>query len=188
MNDFSTASPDNHQASHKAVSFLHSINTALGKIETGLLCLIVAMMLGLAILKIVLRYGFQTSLLWSDIVLQHLTLWLCLLGAALATCERRHISIDVLSRILPAKITRWSNLIVDCLALVVVGILAYYGFDFVGDEQSSEAILIGNIPLWWAKSIIPVGFVLIGIHLVLQISIHLTNNEHALDVSKGAPE
>ena len=121
-------------------------------------------------------------------MLQHLTLWLCLLGAALATCERRHISIDVLSRILPEKITRWSNLIVDCLALIVVGILAYYGFDFIGDEQSSEAILIGNIPLWWAKSIIPVGFVLIGIHLVLQISIHLTDSEQALDVSKGAPE
>ncbi len=189
MDDLSTANPDNHQASRKEVAFLHSINTTLGKIETSLLCLIVAMMLGLAILKIVLRYGFQTSLLWSDIVLQHLTLWLCLLGAALATCERRHISIDVLSRILPEKITRWSNLTVDCLALIVVGILAYYGFDFLVDEQSSEAILFGNIPLWWAKSIIPVGFVLIGIHLILQIGIHLTGGEQPLDDdSKGAPK
>ena len=188
MDDFSTASSENQQLPRKVVSFLHSINTALGKVETSLLCLIIAMMLGLAILKIVLRYGFQTSLLWSDIMLQHLTLWLCLLGAALATCERRHISIDILSRILSEKITRWSNLIVDCLALIVVGILAYYGFDFLIDEQSSEAILIGNIPLWWAKSIIPVGFVLIGIHLVLQIGIHLTSSEQALDVSKGAPK
>lgn len=187
MSDSSSASSENGQARSKAVSVLHSINTALGKIETGLLCLIIAMMLGLAILKIVLRYGFQTSLLWSDIVLQHLTLWLCLLGAALATCERRHISIDVLSRILPENITRWSNLIVDCLALIVVGILAYYGFDFLGDEQSSEAKLIGNIPLWWAKSIIPVGFVLIGIHLVLQIGIHLRISGQVSDISKGEP-
>ena len=63
-------------------------------------------------------------------MLQHLTLWLCLLGAALATCERRHISIDVLSRILSKRITRWSNFIIDCLALIVVGILAHYGFVF----------------------------------------------------------
>jgi TRAP-type C4-dicarboxylate transport system permease small subunit len=187
MRDSSTASSEDQQSAHKVVSALHSINTALGKVETGLLCLIIAMMLGLAILKIVLRYGFQTSLLWSDIMLQHLTLWLCLIGAALATCERRHISIDVLSRILPEKITRWSNLIVNCLALIVVGILAYYGFDFLIDEQSSEATLIGNIPLWWAKSIIPVGFVLIGIHLVLQIGILLTNSGQSPDVSKGAP-
>lgn len=187
MNDLSKASAKPPQVQHNTISVLQRINVRLGKIETGLLCLIIAMMLGLAILKIVLRYGFQMSLAWSDTMLQHLTLWLCFLGAALATCERRHISIDVLSRILPEKITNWSNLIVDCLALIVVGILAYYGFDFVIDEQSSEAVLIGNIPLWWAKSIIPVGFVLIGLHFALQIGIRLANRGAVSEVSKGGP-
>ena len=154
-------------------SLLENINTGLGKIETGALCLIILMMLGLALLKIALRYVFNTSLLWSDAMLQHLTLWLCFFGAALATCERRHISIDVLNRILPERITRWSNLSVDCLALIVVGILAYYGFIFLADEQLSEAVLIGKVPLWWAKAIIPYGFVLIGVHLALQIGIRL---------------
>ena len=118
-------------------------------------------------------------------MLQHLTLWLCLLGAALATCERRHISIDVLSRILPENITRWSNLVVDCLALIVVGILAYYGFVFLHDEQLSEAVLIGSVPLWWAKAIIPYGFVLIGIHLLLQIGIYLTGGEQTPNTIEG---
>lgn len=166
-------------------SVLQNINTFLGKIETGLLCLIIAMMLGLAILKIVMRYVFSASLLWSDIMLQHLTLWLCLLGAALATCERRHISIDVLSRILSKNITRWSNLIIDCLALIVVGILAYYGFIFLHDEQLSDAVLIGSVPLWWAKTIIPYGFVLICIHLVLQIGIHLTGDDQTPSTAEG---
>ena len=166
-------------------SFLQNINTLLGKIETGFLCLVIAMMLGLAILKIVMRYVFSASLLWSDMMLQHLTLWLCFLGAAVATCERRHISIDVLSRILPEKITRWSNLIIDCLALIVIAILAYYGFIFLHDEQLSEAVLIGSVPLWWAKTIIPYGFVLIGVHVALHIGIHLTGREHASDTVEG---
>ena len=170
------------------ISFLQSVNTFLGKVETGALCLIIAMMLGLAILKIVMRYIFSASLLWSDIMLQHLTLWLCFFGAALATCERRHISIDVLSRILPGKVTRWTNLAVDCVALVVVGILAYYGFLFLGDEQSSEAVLIGSVPLWWAKTIIPYGFVLIGIHVVLQMGIHLTDSGDTPDAVEGESE
>lgn len=169
-------------------AFLQNANTFLGKVETGALCLIVAMMLGLAILKIVLRYVFSTSLLWSDIMLQHLTLWLCFFGAALATCERRHISIDVLSRILPGSVTRWTNLVIDCIALVVVGILAYYGFLFLGDEQSSEAVLIGSVPLWWAKTIIPYGFVLIGVHVVLQIGIHLTGSADTPDAIEGEPD
>ena len=166
-------------------AFLRNINTFLGKVETGALCLIVAMLLGLAILKIVMRYVFSASLLWSDMMLQHLTLWLCFFGAALATCERRHISIDVLNRILPSRVTRWTNLIIDCIALVVVGILAYYGFLFIEDEKSSEAILIGSVPLWWAKVIIPYGFVLIGIHVVLQIGVHLTDSTDAPDAVEG---
>ncbi|RKU29720.1 hypothetical protein C6499_08035 [Candidatus Poribacteria bacterium] len=169
-------------------AFLRKANTFLGKIETGALCLIVAMLLGLAILKIVMRYVFSASLLWSDIMLQHLTLWLCFFGAALATCERRHISIDVLSRILPGSITRWTNLVIDCIALVVVGILAYYGFLFIEDEKLSEAILIGSVPLWWAKTIIPYGFVLIGIHVVLQIGIHFTSGVYTPDTAEGESE
>lgn len=169
-------------------SFLQSINAFLGKVETGALCLIVAMMLGLAVLKIVMRYIFSASLLWSDIMLQHLTLWLCFFGAALATCERRHISIDVLSRILPGQVTRWTNLAIDCIAVVVVGILAYYGFLFLGDEQSSEAVLIGSVPLWWAKTIIPYGFVLIGIHVVLQIGMHLIDSADTPDTVEGESE
>lgn len=166
-------------------TFLQNANTFLGKIETGALCLIVAMLLGLAILKIVMRYVFSASLLWSDMMLQHLILWLCFFGAALATCERRHISIDVLNRILPGRITRWTNLVIDCIALVVVGILAYYGFLFIEDEKSSAALLIGRVPLWWAKTIIPYGFVLIGIHVVLQIGIHLTDSVDAPDTVEG---
>ena len=166
-------------------AFLQSVNTFLGKVETGALCLIIAMMLGLAILKIVLRYIFSTSLLWSDIMLQHLVLWLCLFGAARATCERRHISIDVLSRVLPENITRWTNLVIDCIALGVVAILAYYGFLFIEDEKLSEKILIGNIPLWWAKTIIPYGFVLIGMHLVLHIGMRLTKGAFTPETIEG---
>lgn len=173
---------------HQLKIVLQKINTSLGKIETGLLCLVIAMMLGLAILKIVMRYIFSASLLWSDMMLQHLTLWLCFLGAAVATCERRHISIDVLSRILPEKITRWTNLIIDCITLIVVGILAYYSFVFLHDEQLSDAVLIGNVPLWWAKTIIPYGFVVIGIHVVLQIGIHLIGDAHIPDTIEGEPD
>lgn len=158
-------------------NFLKRINALLGKIETGLLCLIIASMIGLAILEIVLRYGFKTGLLWKTAMLENLTLWLCFLGAALATAEKRHISIDVLSRILPEKFLRYSYYIIDVLSLVVVTILAYYGFKFLQDEQTSQATLIGPIPLWWAKSIIPIGFVLIVIHLLLQFCIRLTGGD-----------
>ena len=119
-------------------NYLQRINSLLGKIETGLLCLVVAMMIGLAILEIVMRYGFNKNLLWKHLMLQNLTLWLCFLGAALASSEKKHISIDVLSRILPENTTRYISYIIDFLSLIVVSILAYYGFDFLTKEQESH--------------------------------------------------
>lgn len=156
---------------------LQRINTLLSKIETALLCLIIVLMIGLALLEIVLRYGFAISLLWKTVMLQNLTLWLCFLGAALATAEKRHISIDVLSRILPEKINRYSHYLIDVLSITVVSILVYYGFVFLIDEMELQATLIGTVPLWWAKTIIPLGFVLIDIHLLLQFGIRLAGGD-----------
>lgn len=171
-------------------NYLKRANTFLGKIEIGVLCLIVAMMVGLAVLKIAARYilphfGIQWMLSWSTPMLQHLTLWLCFFGAALASCERRHISIDILNRILPKRIIRFSSYIIDILSLIIVSILAYFSFEFLIKEQNSPATLIGSIPLWWAKTILPIGFILIGIHLVLQIFINLTEREHPQDDIEG---
>ncbi len=167
---------------------LQRINTFLSKIEIGLLCLIVATMIGLAILEIVLRYIFKTSLLWKTVMLENMTLWLCFLGAALATAEKRHISIDVLSRILPEKIKRYSYYVIDVLSIVVVSILVYYGFEFLIDEQQIQKTLIGTIPLWWAKTIIPIGFAIIDIHLLLQLGIRLTGGDNILDNAEGELE
>ena len=168
-------------------NIFQQFNLFLGKIENGLLCLIIAMMIGLAVLEIVLRYGFKTSFLWKHLLLQNLTLWMCFLGAALASAERRHISIDALNRILPSNVTRYTGYIIDVLSLIIVGILAYYGFDFVLEEQNSPAT-IGIIPMWWAKTIIPFGFVLIGIHLILQIFIKLTDRGQLMEDAEGEQE
>jgi TRAP-type C4-dicarboxylate transport system permease small subunit len=149
--------------------FLKRINTFLGQIETGLLCLIVLLMIGMAVLKIVLRYLFHIGILWNDVMLQHFTLWLAFLGAALATCDKRHISIDVLTRLLPKHFVRPTGVAIDTLSLIVVGILVYASVQFLGDEQTSTATLVGSVPMWWAKVIIPVGFVLIAVHFVIHI-------------------
>ncbi len=164
---------------------LQRINTFLSKIETVLLCLIIALMIGLAILEIVLRYGFGISLLWKTVMLQNLTLWLCFLGAALATAEKRHISIDVLNHILPEKIKHYCHYLIDILSIIVVSILVYYGFVFLIDEQESPKTLIGTIPLWWAKTIIPIGFSIIDIHLLLQLGIRLTGNDTVTADTEG---
>lgn len=158
-------------------SIIIRINTFLGKVETGMLCAIVAMMIALAVLEIILRYIFKTSLLWKTVMLENLTLWLCFLGAALASCEKRHISIDVFNRILPIHLQRFRGIIIDGLSLIVLTFLVYFSCTYLLEEMKSEAKLIGPIPLWYAKAIIPSGFLLMGIHLILHLFLNIIGKE-----------
>lgn len=169
-------------------NYINRINIFLGKVETGMLCMIVVMMIGLAVLEIILRYVFKTSLLWKTVMLENLTLWLCFLGATLASCERRHISIDVLNRILPPNIQRFRGYIIDVLSLIVITILSYLSLIYLDNEMKGQGRLIGPVPLWYAKTIIPIGFILMGIHLLLQIIINLTDSHDNHEEVKGESE
>lgn len=166
-------------------SYIIRINTFLGKVETGMLCAIVALMIALAVLEIILRYVFKASLLWKTVMLENLTLWLCFLGAALASCEKRHISIDVLNRILPKQLQRFRGFIVDGLSLIVIGLLVYFSCIYFFEEMKSDAKLIGPIPLWYAKAILPSGFLLMGIHLILHLFLNITGPENDDNVNIG---
>lgn len=166
-------------------NYILRINTFLGKVETGMLCTIVAMMIALAVFEIILRYVFKTSLLWKTVMLENLTLWLCFLGAALASCEKRHINIDVLNRILPKHLQRYRGFIVDGLSVIIIGFLVYFSCIFIIGEMKSEAKLIGPIPLWYAKAIIPTGFLLMGLHLILHLVLTITGKEDVDNLAVG---
>ncbi len=152
------------------MTFLKRINTLIGHIETSLLCLIITLMLGMALMKIVLRSLFHIGILWNDVMLQHFTLWLAFLGAALATGEKRHISIDVLTRLLPPRLVQLTAIIIHTVSFIVVGILAYTSVEFVRAERMGGATLVGSVPIWWAKLMIPIGFVLIALHFAIHIA------------------
>lgn len=155
------------------MTLLKRFNTILGHIETYLLCLIVLLMISLALIKITLHHFFHTGFLWNDVMLQHFTLWVAFLGAALATSEGRHINIDILTRLLPTKISRIISIVIQVISLIVIGILIYASLEFVRFEQMSDATLFGKVPIWYAKLIIPAGFALTAIHYAIRIAIRI---------------
>lgn len=155
------------------MTLLKRINAFLGHIETFLLCLIILLMIAMALLKIILHHLFHTGILWNEVMLQHFTLWLAFLGAAMATGEGRHISIDVLTRLLPKRFLHPIAIIIQFISLIVVIILAYVSLEFVRFERMSGTMLIGSIPIWYAKLIIPVGFLLIAVHYAIRIAMRI---------------
>ena len=163
------------------MKILESINKYIEKIETALLVLILTVMVILAFLQVVLRNLLDQGILWADIFLRHLVLWVGFIGASLATREEKHINIDLFTRFLSKKGKDIARVITNFFAFIVCIILTKAGWTFVQDEKLMGTVLFNNIEAWYFQIIIPVGFLLMG----FRFFIHMLNNVVYIFQKKG---
>lgn len=142
--------------------FLQTLDRAGRWIENALMSLLLGGMILLAFGQIVLRNGFDSGISWADPVLRILVLWVGMLGAVAASRENRHITIDILNRLLSLRLRRWSEVIVAMFTAFICSLLAWYTFRFVQDEFQYSSFEVAGIPVWLWQSILPIGFGLIA--------------------------
>jgi TRAP-type C4-dicarboxylate transport system permease small subunit len=116
----------------------------------------------LAFVQVVLRNLLDQGILWADILLRNLVLWVGFIGASLATREEKHISIDLLTRILPGKWKNFARFFMNIFALLICLLLAEAGWTFVMDEKLYGTKIFGEVPAWYFQIIIPLGFLLMA--------------------------
>jgi len=150
------------------MKYINALNASLAFMEKSFLILILSTMVILAFAQVLLRNFFSTSLLWGDTLLRHLVLWVGFLGASLAAKERKHINIDVLTRLLPVIWKRVVGVIVNLFSAVVCFFLMRASMTFVQFEKEGGAVLIPHVPMWFFQTIIIIGFGL----LMFRFSIH----------------
>jgi len=131
--------------------------------ETVLLTFVLGAMIVLAAGQIVLRNVWGTGFGWGDEALRIMVLWIAMIGAVAASREKRHVSVDALSRYLPRSLSRWTGKLVDAFVSVVCGVLAWQSYLFAVESLAADdRVLGGDIPAWTVQLILPVGFALIG--------------------------
>jgi TRAP-type C4-dicarboxylate transport system permease small subunit len=146
---------------------LQRLRTWARQLEDGLLVLLLTGMILLAGTQILLRNAWGTGLTWSDPLLRVGVLWIALLGAMAATRTAHHIRIDVLSRFLPPKITRYNRLVTDLFTAIVCLLVAWHAGRFVHDEYLDGSLLFAAVPAWACELILPVGFGVMGLRYLL---------------------
>ncbi|MEO8168802.1 MAG: TRAP transporter small permease subunit, partial [bacterium] len=119
------------------MTLLRAIEKNLVKAETGFLVLFFGAMIILSFLQVILRNFFGTGLLWADTLVRHLVIWVGFMGAAIATHEGRHISIDALTKFFSPRWTAVSQILTSLFAIVVCYYLADAALVFLRDEQAS---------------------------------------------------
>jgi TRAP-type C4-dicarboxylate transport system permease small subunit len=142
---------------------INRLHRWFGYFETWIIIILVTFVIGFGLVQIILRNVFSTGLVWGDTFLKQAVLWICLLGAARAASEDKHIHIDLLPRLLPEKLCAIVRIITNALSVIVCAILVYSSWEFVKNDRLAGDMVFASIPLWWLELIFPLSFALMTI-------------------------
>lgn len=134
----------------------------LARTEETFLCLLLFAMIILTCIQIFLRTFFASGILWADQFLRHLVIWAGLFGAAAATKQARHISIDIVSHWLPERFLPGLRILLNLFSAGVCTFLTYAAVRFVRDEALYGGKGVLDIASWQLNIVFPLAFAIIA--------------------------
>ena len=140
---------------------------SISLIEETFLCLLLTSMILLACVQIFLRFFFSSGFDWADPLLRYMVLWAGLFGAAIATKKGKHISIDILSHLLPDRYKPWLQALLNLFSAVVCFVLTYAAINFVRDEATYGGRGLLQIPSWGLNLVFPIAFGIISLRFFI---------------------
>ena len=153
-------------------SLLLKVDNFFEKIERGFLIIVLLSVIGLSFFQVVLRNVFSGGIIWADVFLRNMVLWLGLIGASLATKMDRHISIDIVSRVVHSRIKYVINIIISLVSIIVCLLLFNASIDFIEAEKSFGSVIFDGFPSWVIEIVFPAAF---GI-MIFRFSLHIITN------------
>ena len=136
--------------------------------EAGLALGIMGLMTLLPLLNAVMRTIFGNGLPASIVLTQTMTLLVTFLGAAIAARRAEHLSLSAANEILPERFRIWTGSLATAGAVAVTVVLSYAGVVFVIAEMNSPLKIAGiGLPIWMVELVIPLGFAVVAMRLLL---------------------
>lgn len=135
------------------------------RFENAGISLVLTALVVLPLLEAVLRKTLHTGLSNAAAVVQHLTLVVGMLGAAIAARDNRLLSLSRLGDLLSGNLRKVAAAFCGSTSVAVSVLLAQAGVNFVLAERPSGEILAYGLPVWVVQASIPVGFGVIALRL-----------------------
>jgi len=119
----------------------------------------------LPLLEIVLRTAFGFGVPGSASLVQHLTLWVGMLGGAVAAREDRLLSLSTGSALLKGRWKTAARIFSGSAAASVAALLGLASVQFVLTERAGGDVFVGRVPLFVVELVLPVGFFAVAFRL-----------------------
>ena len=133
------------------------------RVEQASICVLLSIMIIVAFLQIVLRNIFATGIAWADPLVRNLVLWVGFVGAAIATREGRHITINAIPQWMPPQGKAVIGIITNVFSLFICGLLTFAAVKFIRNEALMGGVTLLGIPAWVPQIILPITFGLMAI-------------------------
>lgn len=132
--------------------------------------LALAVMVLLPLAEIVVRPFLSGGIPGSISFVQHLTLWVGFLGAALAARDGKLIALATATFIPAGRARQVTEVFAAVVGTTVSAVLAAGAYQLVLFELEDGNTLAAGVPVWLAVAVIPVSFTLIALRLVWRAS------------------
>jgi C4-dicarboxylate transporter DctM subunit len=137
--------------------------------EDGLSLAVFAAMVLLALTEVAARTIGGRSLPGSIVLVQHLTLWVTLLGAALAARSNQLLALST-PYFLPVPLRGPIRIVTSALGSAVAASLCLASADLVRIERDTGGLVAWGIPAWVAMTILPAGLAVISGRIIWHAS------------------
>jgi C4-dicarboxylate transporter, DctM subunit len=149
---------------------IRRLQEAGGGVERLLAGLALALMAVLPLLDMGSRWIAGTGVPAARPLVQHLMLWVALLGAGLATREGRLLALATPQLIRRPGTRRVLNVVTGMFLAAACALLFRSALALVAMEREAGTRLVLGIPVWVAQAIMPVGFAVIGLRAIVRTS------------------
>ncbi|WP_417434396.1 TRAP transporter small permease [Hoeflea sp.] len=153
--------------------------------RTGLKTLLVVLMATLLTVmtaQVIMRYGFNSSLLWSEELCRYLLIWASFLAMIFAYERGEIAALSILADALPRVPALFLAVVGGMLSAAMCAALAYYGYIYaqLAGSQPIPALsfiledLFGAAApaapsVFWVYFALPLGMVLLGLRIIVDI-------------------
>ena len=135
-------------------------------------------------INVVLRYGFNYTLAWSEELVREVIIYTTFIGCSAAIKERKMIKIDASVQLLPklkVPLTFFSNIV----TLIFAAMMMYYGWLMAAMQyRTFQKTIIMQIPLVYLYAILP----LMGVMMFIRTIQVIHEDILALRVDKPASQ
>lgn len=162
------------------------LDKILSFIENWVLFLATMSALIALMVNVVLRYGFNYSLAWSEELVREVIIVTTFIGISAATKARAMVKADIVVQLVPSlklPLTFFANLV----ALLFSGMMIYYGWKLVVMQAATrQATIIMEIPLQYLYSILPIMGIMMGLRVLMIMHQDIQAFQKTRDASKPA--